>query len=63
MEKSSEFFKMSSGDKVEFLKKRLYGLYNHKLKICENGLDANLIDRDIDRLEKQIQEIQIDMWE
>jgi predicted site-specific integrase-resolvase len=62
-ERTLAFARMSSNDKIEFLKRKLYRLYNQKLKACEEGLGTNLIDCDINSLEKQIQEIQFDMWE
>jgi len=58
-----EFARMSGEDKVAFLKQKLYKLYDQKLQLCEEELSTDLIDRDIDRLEQQIQDIQTDMWE
>lgn len=61
--KALDFARMSYDDKIGFLKKKLYQLYDQKLQACEEGLITDLVDRDIDRLEKQIQNIQIEMWE
>ena len=62
-EKSLAFFRMNYKEKIEFLKEKLYKLYDHKLRLCEENLNTNMVDRDIDRIEKQIQDFQVDMWE
>lgn len=61
--KAIAFSKLSYEEKVAFLKKKLYRLYEQQLQACEDGLETDLLDRKIDKLEEQIQEIQIEMWE
>jgi hypothetical protein len=57
------FAKLSYEDKIKFLKRKLYRLYEQKLEAHENGLPIETIDNNIESLEKQIESIQIEMWE
>lgn len=61
--KALAFARLDGESKVKFLKKKLYRLYEQQLKACEDEMETDLVDREIDKLENQIQEIQIEMWE
>ncbi len=61
--KFRHFASLSYEDKVKFLKKKLYRLYDQKLDAEEAGIETDLVDNKIARLEQQIQEIQFEMYE
>ena len=50
-------------NKIKLLKQKLYNLYDQKLRSCEERLNTELVDHDINKLEKQIQDLQTEMWE
>lgn len=57
------FVRMGGEEKIVFLKQKLYQLYDQKLQACENELDTSMVDYNIDKLERQIQEIFEEMYE
>jgi len=61
-EKRLAFARLDNESKIKFLKKKLYRLYDQSLQSCDQDLNTELVDRKIDKLEDQIQEIQMEMW-